>query len=156
MFFEAFLQLNCILNPVPFEITKNITCGRLSFKSSPYDFAFITNDTTCRLCRRPDRFPVSPEEHQYYGSHWRRTGIYREVIMGAMASQITGIPIFCTIVGAGADQRKHQNSASLAFVWGIHRWPENSSTQRFSYAENVSIWWRHHVLYIHWGTFMWK
>ena len=26
----------------------------------------------------------------------------------------------------GADQRKHQSSASLAFVWGIHRWPVNS------------------------------
>ena len=26
----------------------------------------------------------------------------------------------------GRDQRKHQSSASLAFVWGIHRWPENS------------------------------
>ena len=24
------------------------------------------------------------------------------------------------------DQRKHQSSASLAFVWGIHRWPMNS------------------------------
>ena len=27
---------------------------------------------------------------------------------------------------SGEDQRKHQNSAWLAFVWGIHRWPVNS------------------------------
>ena len=27
---------------------------------------------------------------------------------------------------SGADQRKHQCSVSLAFVWGIHRWPVNS------------------------------
>ena len=27
---------------------------------------------------------------------------------------------------SGADQRKPQSSASLAFVWGIHRWPVNS------------------------------
>ena len=27
---------------------------------------------------------------------------------------------------SGADQRKHQRCASLAFVWGIHRWPVNS------------------------------
>ena len=27
-----------------------------------------------------------------------------------------------------ADQRKHQSSALLAFVWGIHRWPVNSRT----------------------------
>ena len=26
----------------------------------------------------------------------------------------------------GADQRKHQSSVSLAFVWGIHRSPVNS------------------------------
>ena len=29
-------------------------------------------------------------------------------------------------VYSGADQRKHQSSASLAFVRGIHRWPVNS------------------------------
>ena len=27
---------------------------------------------------------------------------------------------------SGTDQRKHQSSASLAFVGGIHRWPMNS------------------------------
>ena len=42
--------------------------------------------------------------------------------MGAMASQITSL----TIVYSGADQRKHQSSASLAFVRGIHRCPVNS------------------------------
>ena len=46
--------------------------------------------------------------------------------MSAMASQITGVSIVCSTVGSGADQRKHQSSASLAFVWGIHRWPVNS------------------------------
>ena len=29
-------------------------------------------------------------------------------------------------VYSGADQRKQQSSASLAFVWGIHQWPVNS------------------------------
>ena len=29
-------------------------------------------------------------------------------------------------VCSGADQRKYQSSASLVFVWGIHRWPVNS------------------------------
>ena len=32
-----------------------------------------------------------------------------------------------SIVYSGADQRKHQSSASLAFVRGIRRWPVNSS-----------------------------
>ena len=46
--------------------------------------------------------------------------------MGAMASQITNLMIVYSTVYAGADQRKHQSSASLAFVWGIHRGPVNS------------------------------
>ena len=29
-------------------------------------------------------------------------------------------------VYSGVDQRKHQSSASLAFVWGIHRWSVDS------------------------------
>ena len=43
--------------------------------------------------------------------------------MNMMAPQITGIPIVCSTVCLCADQRKHQTSASLAFVRGIHRWP---------------------------------
>ena len=32
----------------------------------------------------------------------------------------------CSTVCSGADQRKHQSFASLAFFRGIHRWPANS------------------------------
>ena len=46
--------------------------------------------------------------------------------MGAMASQITSLTIVYSTVYSGADQRKHQSSAPLALVWGIHRWPVNS------------------------------
>ena len=49
-----------------------------------------------------------------------------DVIIGAMASQITSITIVYSTIYSVADQRKHQSSASLAFVWGIHRWPVNS------------------------------
>ena len=51
---------------------------------------------------------------------------YDDVIMGAIASQITSLTIVYLIVYSDADQRKHQSSASLAFVWGIHRGPVNS------------------------------
>ena len=51
---------------------------------------------------------------------------YSDVTMGAIASQITNITIVYSTVYSDADQRKHQSSASLAFVWGIHRWPVNS------------------------------
>ena len=51
---------------------------------------------------------------------------YGDVIMTAMASQITSLTIVYSTVYSRANQRKHQCSASLAFVGGIHRWPVNS------------------------------
>ena len=71
---------------------------------------------------------------------------YNDVIMSAIASRITNLTIVYSTVYSDADQRTHQSSASLAFVRGVHRWPVNSPAQRASNAENVSIWWRHHVL----------
>ena len=46
--------------------------------------------------------------------------------MGAMASQISSLTRVYTTIYSGADQRKHQCYAPLAFVRGIHRWPVNS------------------------------
>ena len=46
--------------------------------------------------------------------------------MGAVAFQITSLTIVYSTVYTDADQRKHQSSASLAFVRGIHRGPVNS------------------------------
>ena len=56
--------------------------------------------------------------------------------MGAMVSQIISVTIVYSTVYSGADQMKHQSSASLAFVLG----------QMASNTENVSIWWHHHVM----------
>ena len=70
-------------------------------------------------------------------SWWHRIPcetVIHDVIMSAMASQITSLTIVYSIVYSGVDQRKHQSSASLAFVRG----------KRVSNAENVSISWRHH------------
>ena len=50
-------------------------------------------------------------------------GFISDVIIGTVVSQITSPNIVYWIVYSGADQRRHQSSASLAFVWGIHRWP---------------------------------
>ena len=41
--------------------------------------------------------------------------------MSSIASQITSLTIVYSTGYSGADQRKHQSSASLAFAWGIHR-----------------------------------
>ena len=83
--------------------------------------------------------------------------------MRLMASQINSLTIVYSTVYSGADQRKLQSSASLAFVRGIHRGPVNSPHKRpvtrkmfpfddvIMYAsqmtrdeENVFISWSHH------------
>ena len=46
--------------------------------------------------------------------------------MGAIASQITSLTIVFSTIYLDTDQRKHQSSASLAFVRGTHRRPVNS------------------------------
>ena len=51
---------------------------------------------------------------------------YDDVIMDTIASLITSLTIVYSTVYSDADQRTHQSSASLAFVWGIHRGPVNS------------------------------
>ena len=61
---------------------------------------------------------------------------YSDVIMSAMASQITEVSVVYSTVCSGADQRKHLSSASL--VTG------EFPAQLASNAENGSIWWRHH------------
>ena len=68
---------------------------------------------------------------------------YSDVIMSTIVSQITGVSIVCSTVCSGADQRKHQSPASLAFVMG-------STSDRLiprtkgQWRESVSFWWRHH------------
>ena len=78
--------------------------------------------------------------------------------MSGMASQITNLTIVYWTVYSGADQRKHESSASLAFVRGIHRWPVNSphkgpvTRKMFPFDYVIIIgeslresWWRHQM-----------
>ena len=51
---------------------------------------------------------------------------YNDLIMSGMAYRVTSLTIVYSTVYTGADEQKHQSSASLAFVRGIHRWPVNS------------------------------
>ena len=50
-------------------------------------------------------------------SQWRHNG-HNDV-----SNHLT---IIYSTIYSGADQRKHESAASLAFVRGIHRWPVNS------------------------------
>ena len=67
---------------------------------------------------------------------------YGDVIMGAIASQITSLTIVYSTVYSDTGQRKHQSSASLAFERGFllgpvnspHKWPV---TRKMSLCDDV-------------------
>ena len=65
--------------------------------------------------------------------------------MGVIASQITSLTIVFSTVYLDTNQIKHQSSASLAFVRGIHRMPENSphkwpvTRKMFSFDDVIMI-----------------
>ena len=56
-------------------------------------------------------------------SKWCCQVQYNDVTMSTMAPQITSLTIVYSIGYSGTDQRKHQSSASLAFVRGIGKTP---------------------------------
>ena len=62
--------------------------------------------------------------------------------MGILASQITSFTIVYLTAYSAGDQRKQKSCASLAFV-GNSPVTDEFPEQMASYAENVSIWWRH-------------
>ena len=68
--------------------------------------------------------------------------------MSAMVSQITSPTIVHSTIYSRADQRKHQSSASLALCEGNSPVTGEFPTRWTSNAENVSIWWRHHVVFV--------
>ena len=76
----------------------------------PSDIQIKWMEVTWLNCRVPVAIPV----------------YYSDVIMGPMTSQITSLTIVYSTFYSSAYWRKHQSSASLAFVWGIHRKPVNS------------------------------
>ena len=71
---------------------------------------------------------------------------YNDVIMSLIASQITSLTIVYSTVYSDANQRKHQSSASLVFVRGIHRGHMNSPhkgpvTRKIFPFDDVIMWW---------------
>ena len=71
---------------------------------------------------------------------------YCDAMMGTVASQITSLTVVYLTDYSDADQRKHQISASLAFVPGNSPGTGEFPAQMASNAENVFIWWRHHAM----------
>ena len=90
---------------------------------------FVRNDEI-NMFNQSDRAVLSNMPHRWVGA-WQLVPSwtpqqYDDVIMGTMASQITSLTVVYSTFYSGAHQSKHQSSASLAFVWGIHRGPVNS------------------------------
>ena len=72
---------------------------------------------------------------------WKKSKLhYNVIIMSAVSSQITSLTIVYSSIYSGADQRKHQSSASLAFVRGIHRWPVTRKMFPFDDAIIITVW----------------
>ena len=68
---------------------------------------------------------------------------YNDFIKGLMAYQITSLAIVYSTVYSGADQRKYQSSASLAFVRGNDRWiPRQmaSNAEMFPFDDVIMFW----------------
>ena len=77
-----------------------------------------------------------------------RSTHYDDVIMTMLASQITSLTVVYSIVHSSVNQRKHQSSASLAFVREIHRGPVNFPhkwpvTRKMFPFDDVIMWWKH-------------
>ena len=90
---------------------------------APKQYCVISVNTRVMKCLASNKHPIS--QNPLPASQLTSKQQYSDVMMSAMASQITSLTIVYSTVYSGADQRKHQSSASQAFVRGIHHWPVN-------------------------------
>ena len=109
IFYHTNVLLRCIILCLTGHHGRTVLCWMFFFTL----YKYIWNKKNRNMCR-PGHGSANLRYH------------YCDVIMGAMVSQTTSLTIVYPIVHSGADQRKYQRSASLAFVWEIHRWPVNS------------------------------
>ena len=96
----------------------NQTGASNTLRPGKYGHRFVHNISKC----------ISPMRLIYFvpGSTWWRHQIETFSAFITMTSQWASLTIVYSIVYSDADQRKHQSSASLGFVRGIHREPVNS------------------------------
>ena len=95
-----------------------------------YDLPYWVIDLSQVLVSSINKFACVPSVLHLLAVLQKAKFHYNDVLMSEIASQITSVPTVCSTIYSGADQRKHQSSASLAFVQGIHRWSVNSPHKR--------------------------
>ena len=95
-------------------------------------------DFLSRMTLKIDEWPWKTTGHLFYATSSLSKSL-SDVIMTDMTSQITSLMVVYSSVYSGANQRKHQSSASLAFVRGIHRWPVHKGpvTRKMSPFDDV-------------------
>ena len=84
------------------------------------------------------------QRKQFVAFNGSTSNHYDDVIMTTIASQVTSLTSVYSTVYSDADQRKLQSSRHWPLC-GEFTGTGEFPAQRASYAENVSIWWRHHV-----------
>ena len=112
-------------------------CSRIITYLSPSYTFFPCDKHTIILRYNNVTFALCDDRISFFGRRtlWHRCNRHcNDVIMSAMASQITSLTVVYSTVYSSTDQRKHQSSASLAFVLWIHRSLVNSP-HKSSYAE---------------------
>ena len=116
---RAYRPLNCfhLLNK---NECKTIDSQKNLEKETSIDFVVSIVHANCLVSVSKDtaiQWSISTTVHTGVKFH------YNDVIMGAIASQITSLTIVYSNDYSDADQRKNQIPASLAVVRGIHRGP---------------------------------
>ena len=114
-------QLNALQASPVVHLMTPLSCVSLSMNtqpSVPTICTIIKYHAHTQHCFSSDSYCVESRDH------------YSDAMMGAMSSLITSLTSVYSTVHSCADQRKYQSSASLAFVWGIHRRPVNSPHKR--------------------------
>ena len=101
-----------------------IELSSIFLRCNPYSFQLGSGN--CWFTHHLDCLVIFEIVHHCLNRFSYQQNHYSDVMMSAIASQITCLTIVYLTVYSGAAQRKHQSSASLAFVRGIHRWPVNS------------------------------
>ena len=130
--FDNFRCTRCHQNAPKFEeifvIFRTENCRRYNedfVKMTIFPFAEATNEIQLCLqhyCLWRNKFLQKPGTRR----NIKPVLHYNDVMMSTIACPITSLTIVYSTVYSDADQRKHQSSASLAFVWGIHWGPVNS------------------------------
>ena len=105
-----------------------MVCGRVA---SGCFFNYVTGISAIWMhaeayCSPYDEKGGEINMYWFYSCLSSKVDHYSDVIMSAMASQITAVSNVCSTVCSGVDQRKHQSSVSLVIVRGMHRWPVDS------------------------------